>query len=144
MRIVEATADSKVLLDSICHLVSQLNPDSRAPGHEQIERILFTPSSTLLLALNEDDHVVGMATLVLFPVITGVRAILEDLVVDLKQRRTGVATALVQEIIRRAKSADAHALCLTSGDKRGAAMRLYRKLGFRTPTTNLYCLSLEV
>jgi len=82
--------------------------------------------------------VVGSLTLVLFRVPTGVRAWIEDVVVDESSRGTGVGEALVREALSRAAAAGARSVDLTSRPGREAANRLYRRLGFEMRETNVY------
>ena len=60
-------------------------------------------STTLLVAIEGDGTVVGALTLVVFRIPTGVRAWMEDVVVDERARGHGVGEALTREAMRRAR-----------------------------------------
>ena len=79
-----------------------------------------------------------MLTLVVFRIPTGVRAWIEDVVVDAAVRGRGVGEALSQAALTRAAAAGARTVDLTSRPSREAANRLYRRLGFVPRETNLY------
>ena len=79
-----------------------------------------------------------MLTLVLFRIPTGVRGIIEDVVVDESHRGQGIAAALTRYALDRAKRMGARTVDLTSRPSREAANRLYQKLGFQQRETNVY------
>src|SRR5207245_250407 len=91
-----------------------------------IPRSLFTPT----FASRPRGGIVGNLTLVLFRIPPGMRAWIEDVVVDDGARGRGVGEALNEEAIRRAAAAGARSVDLTSRPSREAANRLYRRLGF--------------
>ncbi len=84
-----------------------------------------------------------MLTLVIFTLPTGVRAWIEDVVVDDASRGGGVASTLIRAAIDRADSAGARTVDLTSRPHREAANRLYVRLGFEKRETNVYRRTLE-
>jgi ribosomal protein S18 acetylase RimI-like enzyme len=87
---------------------------------------------------------VGSLTLAVFRLPTGVRAWIEDVVVDGSARGTGVGEALVAEAVRRAGDVGAKTVDLTSRPDREAANRLYLRAGFVARETNVYRRTLEV
>jgi ribosomal protein S18 acetylase RimI-like enzyme len=99
-------------------------------------------ASVLLLA-EEDGEVVGAMTLVVFTIPTGVRAWIEDVVVDEAARGRGVGDALNRAAIERAREAGARTVDLTSRPSREVANHLYRRLGFEQRDTNVYRLDLQ-
>ena len=82
-----------------------------------------------------------MLTLVIFRIPTGVRGIIEDVVVDETHRGQGIAGALVREALARAQASGAKTVDLTSRPSRVAANRLYQKLGFQQRESNVYRFS---
>jgi len=77
-------------------------------------------------------------TLVLFPIPTGMRAWIEDVVVDESARGRGVGEALNRRALEIAVNAGAKTVDLTSRPSREAANRLYQRLGFVIRETNIY------
>lgn len=74
----------------------------------------------------------------MFRIPTGIRAWIEDVVVDEAARRQGIAEALNREALRRATEAGARTVELCSRPSREAASRLYQKFGFKERDTNVY------
>jgi ribosomal protein S18 acetylase RimI-like enzyme len=94
-------------------------------------------ASTVLLA-RSDGAIIGTMTLVMFPIPTGVRAWIEDVVVDEAARGQGTAEAMISEALRLARAAGVKTVDLTSRPSRAAAGRLYERLGFALRETRLY------
>ncbi len=145
MRIVEVTAVTPEIVESIGRLIPQLSTSAAVPTTKDLESLVADGFAQLLIARdpNQKDRIVGTLTLVLFRIPTGVRAWIEDVVVDESARRRGVGELLCREAIDRARSAGARNVDLTSRSTRQAANRLYQRLGFSLRETNLYRYSLE-
>jgi ribosomal protein S18 acetylase RimI-like enzyme len=100
-------------------------------------------NGTFLLAARSDEQIVGVLTLVTFPIPTGIRAWIEDVVVDEAARGQGAGAALTSEAISLARQAGARTVDLTSRATREAANRLYLRMGFQTRDTNIYRLAAD-
>ncbi len=137
MKVVEANEVTDNLVEAFTRLIPQLSNRSRIPSASELWKIVSSDTSTLLLAY-DDDRIVGSLTLVMFRIPTGLRAWIEDVVVDETVRRQGVAEALNREALRRATEAGARTVELCSRPSREAAIRLYQKLGFKERDTNIY------
>jgi ribosomal protein S18 acetylase RimI-like enzyme len=133
----EATKADAGLAESVASLIPQLSSSSPPPDPEQLGRIIADPATTLFLA-REDGTLVGMLTLAVFMLPTGVRAWIEDVVVDDAARGSGVASALVEAALHLADELGARTVDLTSRPEREAANRLYLRLGFDRRETNVY------
>ncbi len=94
-----------------------------------------------MLVARLGDRIVGTLTLVTFSLLTGVRARIEDVVVDESARGHGVGAALTGEAVRLATAAGARSVDLTSRPGREAANRLYRRLGFEPRDSTVYRLT---
>ena len=94
-----------------------------------------------MLVARLDGEIVGTLTLVMFPIPTGTRAWIEDVVVDDATRGRGVGAALTQEAVRLARANGARTVDLTSRPARAAANRLYERLGFHLRDSNVYRLA---
>jgi ribosomal protein S18 acetylase RimI-like enzyme len=139
----EATQVTDELVDAMRRLVPQLSRSSPVPGVAQLQEIVTSPATVLLIARDDTAGVVGSLTLVLFRIPTGLRAWIEDVVVDETARGQGVGEALSREALRWATAAGARTVDLTSRPSREAANRLYQRLGFRPRETNVYRWSSE-
>ena len=136
--IEEVLETSPELVEAFARLIPQLSSSSPPPGPDELADIVTSSSSVLLVARAADGSIVGSLTLALFRVPTGLRAWIEDVVVDETARGKGVGEALVVEAVKRAQSRGARSVDLTSRPSRDAANRLYQRLGFVARTTNVY------
>jgi len=135
--ITEATPE---VLEAVARLVPQLSRSAPVPSDSEVAEIAAAPATVFLAARSDgpDGPIVGLLTLAVFRIPTGVRAWIEDVVVDESQRGRGVGEALTREALRRAESAGARTVDLTSRPTREAANRLYRRIGFVERPTNVY------
>ncbi|MFM8553083.1 MAG: GNAT family N-acetyltransferase [Acidimicrobiales bacterium] len=123
-------------------LIPQLSSSNPAPTRQQLESMVASPACVLFLA-RVDGRIVGSLTLATFPIPTGVRAWIEDVVVDGGARGHGVGEALNRAAIDEARRRGAITVELTSRPSREAANRLYRRLGFVQRETNVYRYSID-
>ncbi len=135
------------LVAAFGRLTPQLSRSSPAPNEAELDEIVRSPATDVLVAVAPDDagteDVVGALTLVLFRIPTGVRAWIEDVVVDEAARGRGVGEALSRAALARARDAGAVTVDLTSRPSREAANRLYGRIGFERRKTNVYRKKLE-
>ena len=129
------------LVDAFQRLIPQLSRSNPAPSKQQLELIVASDTSHLLLA-KLDGAIVGSLTLVIFNIPTGIRAWIEDVVVDGEARGNGVGEALNLFAIEEARKRGAVTVDLTSRPSREAANRLYQRLGFVARDTNVYRFTL--
>jgi ribosomal protein S18 acetylase RimI-like enzyme len=137
---VAASGVDEELIAAFNRLVPQLSRSAVVPPPELIREIVEAQASTVLIARDARDNrrIVGLLTLVVFRIPTGVRAWIEDVVVDEAVRGRGVGEALSQEAVRRAVGLGARTVELTSRPAREAANRLYQRLGFVRRDSNVY------
>lgn len=144
LRVWPASEVTEDLVRAVHHLLPQLSGSARLPSGLEIDQIVSSHATTLLLASNDGPGseasapIVGMLTLVTFRLPTGVRAWVEDVVVDSAARGQGVGEALTQAAIELAAARGAQTVDLTSRPSREAANRLYRRMGFEPRETNVY------
>jgi len=139
----EATAVTDELMAAVAGLVPQLSRTSPVPNRAEVDEIAASPATCLLVARAGDGAIVGLLTLVLFRIPTGVRAWIEDVVVDQSMRGQGIGESLGREALRRAAAAGARTVDLTSRPSREVANRMYRRLGFEVRETNVYRMTLR-
>ena len=103
---------------------------------------MASPATVLFVARREEDRaIVGTLTLALFRIPTGLRAWIEDVIVDESSRKlggSGIGEALTRAALNRAQAAGARTVDLTSAPRREAANRLYERLGFQRRETNVW------
>jgi ribosomal protein S18 acetylase RimI-like enzyme len=137
MQVSEQTEFSQRIAEELRRLLPQLSNSAAMPSDEFIRKLLASDSSRLLVA-RDGDSVVGFLTLVIFPIPTGVRAWIEDVIVDSAARGKGVGEKLNRAALDLAKNLGARTVELTSRPSREAANRLYQRLGFVPRDTNVY------
>jgi ribosomal protein S18 acetylase RimI-like enzyme len=137
LRVGRVTEADDALAAAVARLVPQLSPKRQAAGLAELAELVATPGTSLIIARDGAD-VVGMLTLIVYRVPTGVRAWIHDVVVDETARGRGVGEALAREALGLAESAGAVSVELTTRQEREAANRLYRRLGFELRETNVY------
>jgi ribosomal protein S18 acetylase RimI-like enzyme len=130
------------LVEGMRRLLPQLSRSAPPPSAEQLGEIVASPCTQLLVA-RDAGQIVGSLTLAVFRIPTGVRAWIEDVVVDTGARGKGVGEALSREALRLAAERGARTVELTSRASREAANRLYQRIGFEPRETNVYRYSGE-
>ncbi len=134
---------SDELVTAMAALVPQLSSSSPPPGEAELREIVDSDATHLLIARDGDGpglggEIVGTMTLVVFRIPTGIRAWVEDVVVDGTARGKGVGETLNRAALAVAERHGARTVDLTSRPSREAANRLYRRLGFVQRETNVY------
>jgi ribosomal protein S18 acetylase RimI-like enzyme len=122
---------------ALCHLVPQLSTSAALPDLAAVRRIVDSQATTLLAA-RIDGKIVGFLSLVMFPIPTGFRAWIEDVIVDEVARGRGIGEALTKKALDLAEAAGARTVDLTTRPHREAAGRLYERVGFAVRTTRNY------
>ncbi len=164
----DATAQPEVHIE-VCEQVSdelvaafaRLHPQlssSPPPDAAALGTIVAHPATTVLIARHPVEFdplgavqadpgaiagvgvIAGAMVLVMFPLPSGLRAWIEDVVVDKSARGRGIGASLNRHAIGIARRAGARTVDLTSRPDREAANRLYARLGFVQRDTNVYRL----
>ena len=115
--------------------------DSRRRWREPVEDIISSKAGIVLAAVDDEDpeeKILGTMTLVVFRIPTGVRAWVEDVVVDNEARRRGIGEKLIRASIARAEAEGAKTIDLTSRPTRVEAHRLYKRCGFEIRETCVF------
>jgi ribosomal protein S18 acetylase RimI-like enzyme len=125
------------LVEAAGRLLAQLSSSAAPLSADDLARIVSHQATTLFIA-HSQGRIVGMLTLVTFPLPSGLRARIEDVVVDQDARGHGVGTALTLAALDLAQLRGARSIDLTSRASRAAANRLYQQLGFQLRDSNVY------
>ena len=133
----QVTRADEHLAEAFARLIPQLSSSNPAPSRHQLHEIIESDSTVLFVA-KLDGVIVGSLTLAVFRIPTGLRAWIEDVVVDSEARGHGVGEALNKAALEEARRLGCVTVDLTSRPSREAANRLYRKLGFVARETNVY------
>ncbi|MEI8263049.1 MAG: GNAT family N-acetyltransferase [Actinomycetes bacterium] len=143
VRIETAIVADEELVEAFQRLLPLLSKSATPLEAYDLESIVASPATTLFVARDSDNQIVGTLTLVLFRSPSGARGWIEDVIVDEAARGNGVGEALVDAAIDLARRSNARTLDLTSNPTREAANRLYVRCGFEQRTTNVYRFSLH-
>ena len=138
VRVVEIDEVTPDLVEAFVRLTPLLSKSNPAPGEAQLQEIVGSPATVLLMAVDDAGTYVGTLTLALFRIPTALRAWIEDVIVDDAARGQGIGEALTREAIRVAGERGAKTVDLTSRPSREAANRLYQRVGFEQRDTNVY------
>ena len=132
MTIELITAPTPELHEAMARLLPQLSRSAKPMSEADVERFIAQGGVHLFVfrpdaADDEGNHpILGMLSLATFEIPTGVRAWVEDVVVDEHAQKIGART-----------------VDLTSRPSREAANRLYQRAGFQLRETNVYRVTLE-
>jgi ribosomal protein S18 acetylase RimI-like enzyme len=140
MYIEKASEVTQELHEALQRLIPQLGAHKLPPTWEELRELVASKSSTLLLARDpaENSPISGVLCLTIYRVPTGLRSIIEDVVVDGNARRRGIGEGLVRRALDLARDAGADGVSLTSNPQREAANQLYQAMGFQLRQTNPY------
>ena len=138
-----ATTLTPAIVDAVERLVGQLSRSAPPPSTAELGDIVASPATDLFIAIDDRGAIVGTATLATFRIPTGMRAWIEDVVVDEAGRGEGVGMALTDAMVERARELGCRTVDLTSRPSRAAANRLYRRAGFVARETNVYRLDMD-
>ena len=137
VEVVQATDPE--LLKFLNDLLLQLSKNAPAMTMEDLQHIVGSECSDLLVVRAAGgERILGALTLIHFRIPTGIRAWIEDVVVDASARGQGVGKALIQAAIEKSHDFGARTLDLTSNPERESAHRLYEGAGFSVRTTKVY------
>lgn len=145
MHIEKVTEVTEEIYVAVQLLVPQLGAHKVTPTWDELNALVRSEASTFLIARYPDENsdIVGILTLTVYRVPTGVRSIAEDVIVDEKVRRRGIAKALMRHAIDLAGQAGAGVLALSSNPTREAANKLYQSMGFERRETNSYLYKIK-
>lgn len=136
-QVFECSGVTSELLEALQRLIPQLSSSSPPPTREELDQIVSDPATTLFAARRR-GRIVGALTLVAFRIPTGLRTRIEDVVVDESARGLRVGELLSAAALEKARQLGARSTDLTSRPSRGAANRLYSRMGFERRESNIY------
>lgn len=134
---LQASQVDDELVAAFAELIPQLSSSSPPPSAQELEAIVGSPDSVLFVA-RSGGRIVGSLTLAFYRIPTGLKAWIEDVVVDGSARGQGVGEQLNRAALDEASRRGAKNVSLTSRPSREAANRLYQRLGFQPYDTNVY------
>lgn len=125
------------LVEAFDRLIPQLNESITPPTEAQLKAILQS-EDTILFVGEKDGTIVATLSLVIYKIPTGVKAWIEDVIVDKTVRGKGYGKKMMEHAIAHTQRLGIEKLNLTSSPFRTAANRLYQSLDFKLRETNVY------
>ena len=146
MIVKRVTEYSPELAQRVRELLIQLSRSGKDKGEvpeEWFVDIINSPWHDLLVALDDDGRVIGMAALstMMGPGISK-NAYLEDFVVDSESRTGGVGSALWDEMLAWGREKGCKRMEFTCGNGREIAQAFYKKHGAEVYDTNFFRVEL--
>jgi ribosomal protein S18 acetylase RimI-like enzyme len=139
-----ATEATPEIVEGVGRLLPLLSSSAPRPTAAEVAEIVTGPATTLFVARDGDTGaILGILTLVIFRIPSGVRAWIEDVIVAEEARGQGCGEALNRAALDAAVAAGARNVDLTSRPVREAANRLYQRMGFVPRDTNVYRYDLD-
>jgi ribosomal protein S18 acetylase RimI-like enzyme len=135
IRVADVVDDE--LVAAFERLIPQLSSSSPPPSRNQLVELVENDDTVLFLAV-VNGEIMGSLTLAFYRIPTGLKAWIEDVVVDDAARGRGLGAALNDAALNEARARGAKDLSLTSRPAKEAANRLYKRIGFETRETNIY------
>ena len=137
------TIDKKTARE-ISSLMRQHVPNLPELPKEYFEKMVNDPRVKVFIALNKENQIIGITTMITYHKIDGVyKAYIEDVVVNEGDRRKGIGKALTNQVLQTAHAMKINTVHLTSHPIRIAANSLYKKMGFKIYGTNYYTYELS-
>ena len=146
MIVKRVTEYSPELAQRVRELLIQLSRSGKDKGEvpeEWFVDIINSPWHDLIVAVDDDDRVIGMASLSVSmgPGISK-NAYLEDFVVDAEARTGGVGSALWDEMLAWGRGKGCKRMEFTCGNGREIAQAFYKKHGAEVYDTNFFRVEL--
>lgn len=138
MHIERITDMNESVYKAFERLMPQLIDKNEFPSYEDLKKVIDSKNVHLCFAYDSDNKVIGTITLVFLRIPTGLKAWIEDVIVDNNARGKGVGKAMIWHAIQIARENGAPKVDLTSNPRRIAANNLYQKLGFEKRESNVY------
>ncbi len=143
MQLEIVTKADEELYEAFQRLVPQLTNNNPPPSLNDLAALVRDAASTLIIARNDNNDIIGALTLAVYRVPTGIRSVIEDVIVDISTRGEGVGEALMLRGIELAREKGAGNISLTSNPMRVAANKLYLRVGFTKRETNAYQMKVK-
>ena len=141
IKITEIEHCDERLIKAFEQLAPQLSESAPIPTAERLQRIIASPTTHLLAAVDTEGKIAGVLTLVFFDIPTYCKAWIEDVITDSECRGQGIGRALVERAVEMANEYGVDGIYLTSRPSREIARALYRKVGFEEVPTTVFRLN---
>jgi len=137
IKVNQLTTASQDVLNAINSLLPVLSEEIQLLTYDKLFEIINSDNTTIFVA-EENGEIVGMMTFVTYRIPSGLKAWIEDVVVDNSKQGKGIGIALIEKAIEYANQLNIIKIDLTTAPFRVAANALYQKIGFIKRETNVY------
>ena len=142
IKINQLTTASQDVLNRINSLLPVLSEDMPLLTYDKLVEIINSDNITIFVA-EENGEIVGMMTFVTYRIPSGLKAWIEDVVVDNSKQGKGIGRSLIEKAIEYADQLNIIKVDLTTAPFRVAANALYQMIGFTKRETNVYRILLK-
>lgn len=139
MHFIKKSDLTETVENQIQVLFSELSDIQTTP----LEKLFQLAEPPHIVVCTGENKIIGMATMIVYDVISGRKAWIEDVVVSSNHRQKGIGERLVQALIDKAKELEINTLLLYSNPKREAAHRLYKRMGFSEKDSTLFAMPIK-
>ena len=131
---------NKGVLVSINRLIPQLSSAAKKLSLRQLAQMV-KDKNTIFVGVWDGKDMIGMGLTVFIFTPRGLRARMEDVVIDKSRRGRGIGKQLTDHLIGIARARRAMWLEFTSRTDRKETNRFYQRLGFKKRDANVYRLA---
>jgi len=132
---------SEEVAEAISVFVTRLGNNNQSFTEDTLKEIINSPQSFLFVAIHvPTKEVAGMIMQTVYRIPYTTKSYVDDLFIDEKFRKMGIATRLFQKVVDNAREHKAAYIDFTSQPHRIEGNTLYDKLGFKKRDTNVYRL----
>ncbi|MBT8185178.1 MAG: GNAT family N-acetyltransferase [Eudoraea sp.] len=125
------------LQDQIAKLFEQLGGTK---PQINLKEVLEDKNQITLAYCEDNDAIVGIASMCIYKVISGRKGWIEDVVVHTESRGKGIGRKLINKLLEVGKEKKLTEMLLFTEDHRTAAIHLYSDLGFKLKGSKIYSL----
>lgn len=122
--------------EQVSELFRQLSPNKI---QLDLEGILNEENQITVAYCEDDNKIIGIASMCTYKVISGHKGWIEDVVVDSASRGKGIGRKLLNLLLEVGKEKELSEILLFTEDHRLAAINLYSSVGFKLKESKIYC-----
>jgi ribosomal protein S18 acetylase RimI-like enzyme len=131
---------SSEIVDAVRRLIKQEGEHYQSLTDNDVQEMIQNPHGYLFIARHvPTQEIAGMIFVAIYRIPYVKKAYIDDIVVDEKFRKRGIATKLLQIAVEEAKKQHVSYVMLTARTTR-VANKLYEKLGFQKRESHAYRL----
>ncbi len=135
VRVLNKNRISSTTKEQISTLFKQLSPNKI---QLDLNDVLSTSDQITIAYCEENDEIIGIATMCTYKVISGHKGWIEDVVVDSNHRNKGIGRMLINVLLESGEKKGLSEILLFTEDYRVAAINLYSQLGFKPKDSRLF------